>query len=214
MITVSDGPRHTQIRSIMREFFTPRRVQTLRHALTAGVRTRLDPLLDEESFDFAGKIARYLPMEAMSHILGLPDADHEELLLLVSSTLGGQDPDCRMGRVASNSYAAHIRLLAYIVKLAAKRRTQPTDDLVSALVGATAHRHLSDREVAANCMDVIIAANETTKLALSGATAWLAEQPSHQTDPEGHVSDLRTLGEEILRWYAPPWTWPPTTDCP
>ncbi|AZK97985.1 MULTISPECIES: cytochrome P450 [Streptomyces] len=204
MISACDAPQHTHLRALMHGYFTPRWARTTAQALEDALRTRLAPLLRTgEPFDFARDIAGHLPMEAACLILGLPPHDRDELYALATSTLSGTDPDSARDHGVLTTATAHAELFTYFLRLTRVRRGAGDDDMIRALATARAPEPLTDQEVAANCVGVLIAATETTRLALAGAGTILAAHPDIRALLSGSAEQLRTTGEEILRWTSP-----------
>src|SRR3546814_12052816 len=103
-------------------------------------------------------------------------------------------------------------MMAYGQEMAADRRAEPRDDIISRIVNAEVDgEKLTDEEFQMFWLLLVVAGNETTRNALSGAVValqehdrwtWLAEHPEH----------LPTAVDELLRHVppAPPFRRPRT----
>ena len=84
------------------------------------------------------------------------------------------------------------------------RRREPADDLVSVLIAAEVDgQRLTDEQILAETLLILIGGDETTRHTLSGGTAELTRHPDQwqalQDDPEL----LPGAVEEMLRWTSP-----------
>jgi cholest-4-en-3-one 26-monooxygenase len=95
-------------------------------------------------------------------------------------------------------------MFVYADALAAKRRSDPRDDLASALVHAEVDGEKLDA-LAFNMFFIllILAGNETTRNALSGGMQSFSEHPEEQRRLAGDRSLLASATEEILRFVSP-----------
>src|SRR3546814_20533571 len=94
-------------------------------------------------------------------------------------------------------------MMAYGQEMAADRRAEPRDDIISRIVNAEVDgEKLTDEEFQMFWLLLVVAGNETTRNALSGAVValqehdrwtWLAEHPEH----------LPTAVDELLRSVSP-----------
>jgi cytochrome P450 len=86
----------------------------------------------------------------------------------------------------------------------AKRRAEPTDDLISFLVHADLEgRALTEEEILKICFLQFIGGVDTSTGLLSHAFAWLSEHPEHCPKLVHDPEYLRTATEEFLRWTSP-----------
>jgi cytochrome P450 len=74
-----DPPRHTRMRSLVSKAFTPRRVAELEPDIRALAVRYLDAAVRAGTFDMVGDVAGKLPMDVISQMLGVPEADRAEV---------------------------------------------------------------------------------------------------------------------------------------
>ncbi len=110
----------------------------------------------------------------------------------------GSDP-----MVAFMMAAQQLNML--MIDLATHRREHPTDDVTSALVNTNVDgEQLTDTEVAAFFILLVVAGNETTRNAISHGLLAMTQHPEQralwQADPAGIAA---TGVDEIVRWGSP-----------
>ena len=193
-----DPPKHGRMRGIVSRAFTPRRVNDLEPHILELTRAHLEPALDAGSFDFVADFAGKLPMDVMSEMLGVPQADRAEVRrladLLVHREEGVYD-------VPRSGMEAAMVLARYFGEMIAERRAQPRDDLTSALLEAEMEgERLTDGDVMAVLFLMIVAGNETTAKLLANALFWAGENPSERERAFSSESWIPAWIEETLRY--------------
>ena len=185
-----DDPRHARLRRLVSKGFTSRRVDALREGIEKISREYWDECLersrDGESFDFVDDYAGKLPMDVISDLMGVPEADRAELRRLADLVMhreeGVQD-------VPQESMVAALDLITYYQGMVAERRRSRTEDLTSALIDAEIDgEKLDEDEILSFLFLMVVAGNETTTKLLANALFWGHEYPAQSrlvlTDPE------------------------------
>src|SRR6266540_4124679 len=100
--------------------------------------------------------------------------------------------------------ATMAEAFAYARRLAAARREQPTDDLVSRMANAELDgQRLSDREFCNLWLLLVVAGNETTRHLIAGSLQALVEHPGERDRLVSGAVPVPTAVEELLRWVTP-----------
>ncbi|WP_405431240.1 cytochrome P450 [Micromonospora sp. NBC_00617] len=190
-LALSDPPRHKQLRAVVADWFSTRAVRDLEETTLQAVRDVLDRLPADGTCEFAHDVAGRLSMYLIGGIIGVPRHDHERLFRWTNEAFA-----------AGVSLAAHQDLMRYFIDLMGRRTAEPTDDLVSALLGGTIDGELlTEEEILLNCEN-IIGATENGGLAVAGGMLALVQHPDEwrrlAEDPEA----LPGAVEEILRWTS------------
>jgi len=198
-----DDPDHQRVRKLVAGGFTPRVVRAFeRHYadLAAGVVDRA--LAGAGAFDGVRDVAAELPLLAICEVLGAPEEDRFRIFGWSNTLLSSEDPDYAPTPEAFE--AAAMGMFSYAGELAERRRREPGDDLVSALLGPDGALPLSDDEFEGLVLLLLAAGNETTRNAIAHGLCAFAEHPGQwarlRSDPEGL---LDTAVEEIIRWASP-----------
>ncbi|WP_410565015.1 cytochrome P450 [Amycolatopsis sp. cmx-4-61] len=138
-----------------------------------------------------------LPVLVICELLGVPFEDHETFRVL-SDRMGRMD-------IGAGADAALEEFAAYMSRLAAQKRREPGQDVVSDLVRAQADDPaLGDDDVARLAAGLLFAGHETTSNRIDLGALYLLTDLAHRdalaADPEHRVHGFV---EEILRLSAP-----------
>lgn len=193
-----DPPMHGRMRALVSRGFTPRRVAEMEPNIRALTRGHLERCLELGTFDFVGDFAGKLPMDVISELIGVPEADRAQLRrwsdLLVEREEGVHD-------VPAAGVEAALELAQYYTDMLDQRRRQPTDDLTSALMGAELDGdRLTDDELIAFLFLMGVAGNETTTKLLANAWYWSWRNPDQRALAFGDAGRVPELVEETLRY--------------
>jgi cytochrome P450 len=211
----TDPPRHTRLRGLVGPPFTPRAVKAYELALRELTAAVLDRALPLGEFDFVEEIAKQLPIRVLARLLGAPDEDTDPLIAWGDRMIGNTDPelaDVLYDSPESERYRllpfrspAALELFEYGHRLAAERRREPRDDLVSKLVHAEIDgERLSEREFDTMFLLLVVAGNETTRQAIAHGMLALVEHREQWQRLRENPELLWVAGaDEILRWSSP-----------
>jgi cytochrome P450 len=203
---VMDAPRHTQLRRLVSNAFTPRRVAQLEEAIERQAGTIVDDLLERGSGDVVEHLSMKLPLWTISQIMGIPESMRASFVEAAESQVAAQDPE--FSREGTDSLSvlmqATIDLHGMAGELAAARRAEPTDDIFSTLVHAEVDGEpLSDQLLGSIFVLFAVAGNDTTRNSTTHGVRCFAEQPE-QWDRLRHDRDLLPGAvEEIIRHASP-----------
>jgi hydroxylation protein CepL len=203
MLVVTDGAHRQALRAALQGFFSPGRTAQYHQALVGTFRSALLAALRSGSVDFAQEIAWRVPMAATCQILGLPAQDQDRLCSLANGVLAAQDAQVPAARAADLAAAARTEIIAYFRQLVRLRQLSPGHDLISALLGGLADGPLPPQDVVLNLLSLLVAANETSRLALTGAMVAFATHPAQWSLARDHPRLRQRAVEEVLRWTSP-----------
>jgi cytochrome P450 len=189
-----EPPRHTRLRGLVLRAFTSRRIA----ALAPEIETLTHQLIDalpQGDFDLLPHFAQKLPVIIIARLLGVPETMSEDLLrwsnAMVGMYMAGRDR-AREDRAVAATEAFVAFLRAYVEK----RRRDPRDDLITALIAAEAEgEKLSTDELISTCILLLNAGHEATVHTLGNGVKILLENRATIT-PE----NTETCVEEILRF--------------
>jgi cytochrome P450 len=156
-ILSTDPPEHSRLRRLVAQAFTARRIELLRPSTQQIVDDLLDTMIAEgPSADIAEAVAWPLPIRVICDLLGVPEEDRDRFHALTDDLLVfSADP-----AHANDSWQ---QLRDYIAGLAARRRAEPTDDLLGVLVKARDDGdRLSEEELVSFGSFLLAAGHETT----------------------------------------------------
>jgi cytochrome P450 len=211
----TDPPKHSSLRAIVNKGFTPRAVAAYEDLLRTLTRQILDESLPKGEFDFVEEVAKQLPIQVLCRILGVPLADDEQLIEWGDKMIGNTDPDLGGLHPASPESAKYrlypfrspfaMEVFNYGHRIAAERRTDPRDDLVSKLVMWEDEdgNRLTEREFDTMFLLLVVAGNETTRQSIAHGMQVLMENPGVMDRLRDEPALMATATEEIMRWASP-----------
>lgn len=199
-----DDPKHMRIRKLVSKGFTPRRVNDLTDRITALTQQHWDRCLEMGEFDYVEDFAGLLPMDVVSELLGVPEADRAFLRqqsdLLLHREEGVLD-------IPEAAVYAYIELHKYYTELIAERRNNLGEDLVSALIAAeidddeTGEKtSLTEDEIVGFMVLMVVAGNETTTKLLANALYWAWRNPAELAKVIADEDMVPDWTEETLRY--------------
>jgi pimeloyl-[acyl-carrier protein] synthase len=201
-----DPPDHTRLRGLVSKAFTPRVVEALRPHIQQIVDGLLDRVERAGSMDLIEEFAYPLPVVVICEMLGVPVEDHERfkgwsLEIARSLDLILQPPDSDLAR---RSVDARHALTDYFRGLIAERRASPRADMLSALIAAEeAGDRLSEQELMATCILLLVAGHETTVNLIGNGTLALLRHPDELRRLRENPSLIGSAVEELLRYDGP-----------
>ncbi|HEY7487861.1 MAG TPA: cytochrome P450 [Streptosporangiaceae bacterium] len=198
-----DPPDHTRLRRLVSKAFTARLVERLRPRISELV----DSLLDGVSgrVDLIAALAYPLPVVVISELLGVPPEDQSRFKIWSDALARGLDPDFILpAEEIELRDRAREEFAEYFRELAARRRTEPGDDLLSALVAVSDHGDvLTEAELLATCILLLVAGHETTVNLIGNGALALLRNPDQLAWFRAHPEAAPGAIEELLR-YDPP----------
>lgn len=198
-MVVSDPPEHTRLRKLAAGAFKGQRISAMDASITALV----DELIDSfTGGDLIAGVAYPLPATVIATMLGAPVEDRDRFrewsdeLALVAFGGGGSD---RHERALGGLH----EMDAYFRSLIERRRAEPGDDMLSAMMGTDRDDRLSDDELSAMCALLLFAGHETTTNSIANATLALLRRPDDLARLRAEPDLLNTAVEELLRFDGP-----------
>ena len=192
-----DPPEHSRLRRLVARAFTPKRVDELRPRASEVADELLDAMIASGSpADLVEHLAVPLPVTVICELFGVP-ADDRHLFrrwseAVVSTT--SLTPD------QSLEYLANM--YAYVADMVAQRRTEPTPDLVSALVRARDedNSRLTEEEMVVLALTLIAAGHETTVTQIPNFVYVLLTHPDQWAELRAHPELVPGAVEELMRF--------------
>jgi cytochrome P450 len=170
-----DPPRQNRLRALVSRGFTPRRVHDLLPRIQELTDRYLAECLERGTFDWITDFAGKLPMDVISEMMGVPEADRAEVRRQADIVVHREDG---VYDVPPAGAEASMWLVVYYQEMVDQRRKQPSDDLTSALIEAEVDgERLSDEDVIAFLFLMVVAGNETTTKLLGHAVYHLTQHP-------------------------------------
>ncbi|WP_433027218.1 cytochrome P450 [Actinomycetospora sp. CA-053990] len=206
-----DAPRHTKIRRIAAQAFTPRRTEALLADVSRVARSvisaaREKALAGDGSFDLVTEVSARMPLLIICDMMGVPESRRDEVFAHSNVILAGDDPEYVTSDNPLGDYlTAGAGLSGLMTELAAAREASPTDDITSALVHGTVDgERLTHQEIASFFILLCVAGNETTRNAITHGVWGMHLDPSQWEAWSSDVDGVTpTAVDEIVRWASP-----------
>jgi cytochrome P450 len=197
----NEPPAHTRLRSLVAAAFGRGHVARLGPAIAARARALLDARND--AFDLLADFAEPLAVDVIAELLGVPEEDRHLLRPWSAAIVRMYEPSLTAG-TESAALRASEEFADYVRALAAARRADPRDDLITHL---TAVRDGSDRlsedELVASAILLLNAGHEASVNALGGGWVALWRHPAELARVRADRSLVPSAVEEMIR-YDPP----------
>jgi cytochrome P450 len=192
---------HVRLQQLLKRYFTPATINTLRPQVRQITRELLDAVAPAGRMDVVTDLAYPLPANVIANMLGMPAGDRQRLQAWSRDIAAVfQIADIAALRRAQSST---LEMQEYLRPLIVRRRSRPTDDVLSMFVAAQRDGTVSEEEIVANCVLLLFAGHETTAGLIANGLALLLEHPD-QLDLLRHRPDLTPSAvEEMLRYDGP-----------
>lgn len=197
MMLLNDPPVHTRLRKLVVKAFTVRRVAALRPRIETIAGALLAGLPIAEPVDLVDTYAVPLPTAVICELLGVPVEDQDAFGAWSRTMIDDS------GEAATHQASAS--LAAYLSELVERKRVEPDEALISALIEVSEEgEQLSTSEIVAMGMLLLIAGHETTATLITTAVeAMLDDHALRDRLAAADSEELRAAIEEFLRWGSP-----------
>ena len=195
----SDPPEHKPAKQLLLPSFTPEAVRKLEPRVRTICNELIDGFIDDGGCDAAARYSRHIPVRAIAHMLGIPEADGDLFIKWIHEIL----------EAGITNQAVMIKAIdevtAYFSSHIERRKTHPTDDLITTLMNARDRdgQPLSDAHVQGTLRLLLIAGIDTTWSAIGSSLWHLAKTPADRERLIAEPELLPTAIEEFLRAFAP-----------
>ncbi len=188
----TDPPRHRQLRNLVSQAFTPRRIAQLAPRIRSIVDDLLNQATTDGQMDIAQQFAYPFPVRVIAEMLGIPPEDQENFL---------QWSYQRLGVLPPSEHPQQGGLDAYLLELLDQREKEPRDDLMSALLAAEVDGERMDhKQVLVICEVLLFAGNITTTMLVNHAFHHFERHPEVFEELRLDPSLIPGALEEILRY--------------
>ncbi|MFN0028597.1 MAG: cytochrome P450 [Acidimicrobiales bacterium] len=198
-----DPPVHTPIRRALLPAFNPRETAALEPFVAATVAALLDAIADRELVDGALDFAQLVPVEVMIRLFGVAPDMGPQFRAWVDGMLKDGQVDIEIARKANRE------IQAYFAAQLQDRRANPTEDLVTMVLNATATledgttRPFSERERIGALYVLMLGGIDTTWSSLGSALFHLGTHPEDLARLVAEPELVPGAIEEFLRFYSP-----------
>ncbi|NML52242.1 cytochrome P450 [Streptomyces sp. R302] len=196
-----EGADHTRIRRLVSKAFTPRTVERLAPTVRELAAGLVGELVAAGGGDLQAAVAEPLPVAVIAAMLGIPEADEERAMLRPwSAAICGMFELNPSEETARAAVRASVEFSDYLRRLVARRRSDPGDDLISALIGV---EELTEQEMISTCVLLLNAGHEATVNTTTGGVWTLLRHGMWDASLSSDPEKLSTAVDELLRYDTP-----------
>jgi cytochrome P450 len=205
-----DPPDHTRLRGLVSKAFTPSVVENMRALITQLVDDKLARVKQQGRMDIMTDLANPLPAIVIAEMLGVAGVDQQQFKAWsndIAMGLAGIDS----ARSKEELFALYdlaqksfLALAAYFREKVAELRSKPRENLLSALIQAEERGdRLTEHELFANCVLLMIAGHETTTNLIGNGILALLRNPDQKEALSLNPDLIVSATEELLRYDSP-----------
>lgn len=195
-----DPPRSLPYRRMLNALLYPGAVEAMKPRIRQVTTETIDSFIGKGACDLINDLTSPVPAVIVGSWVGFPPEDWKRLAQAVHDVFGSAPGTGRAGRGAAGIewMAAEAR------RLVGERRSGPTDDVISFLVGQEVEGcPLSDDEIV-SMVKLLVSGGMDTTTSLTGQTlVYLSSHPDMRRRLGDDPSLLVSATEEFLRVFAP-----------
>ncbi len=198
-----DPPDHTRLRRLISKAFTPRTIEALRPRIETMVDDALDRMAEAGTADVVGELAFPLPFDVISEMLGLPEADKNQIRDWSGAIVKTLDPIISEEEMRA-AFHANQNLDGYLGEVIEWKRQNPADDILTAMIEAEEEGdRMSPKELRDQVNLLFVAGHETTVNLIGTGISELLEHPDQAATLRNDPSLDSAAIDELLRWVSP-----------
>ncbi len=199
-LVTADPPDHSRRRSLVSKAFTPRRIEEMRPRVRAICEELVAKMKAQGSgADFLKAIAFPLPVLVITEMLGIPAEDSDQFRAWAQTFFTPPSKEAQ-----EKTREVHQLFINYLQGIFEKRRQDPRDDLISALVAVQEQgERLSLDELTSMAFILLVGGYETTGNMLGNGLMSLLQHPEQLQRVREDRSLIPSAVEEMLRFNGP-----------
>ncbi|MFC4000154.1 cytochrome P450 [Prauserella oleivorans] len=201
----ADPPVHSRQRKLVNRAFTARRVLAMEPSVEQLANELIDAFIDDGKAEMVSQFSILMPMTVIADILGVPAEMHPTFKRWSDAFVAGTGSMNLSDDTIAELFAAVDEFYDYFTEQIARRREEPTDDLLSAIVGARidGETPLTQNEMLQMLVQFLVAGNETTTNLLTSVMYKLVTDPELMTAVRADHALVPKVVEEVLRLESP-----------
>ncbi|MGW1052452.1 cytochrome P450 [Streptomyces sp. NPDC002586] len=199
-----EPPDHTRIRRLVSKAFTPRTVERLQPYVQGLASELVAGLVRKGGGDLLTDVAEPLPVAVIAEMLGIPEADREQLRPWSADICGMYELN-PSEETAAKAVRASAEFSEYLRELIAARRKEPGEDLISGLIAAHDEDddRLTEQEMISTAVLLLNAGHEATVNATVNGWWALFRNPDQLAALRADHSLIPSAIEELMRYDTP-----------
>jgi cytochrome P450 len=204
-LVFTDPPDHTRLRRLVIAAFVPSVINELAGPISMITNRMLDEHAD--SLDLAAHLAEPMPIAVLGQLLGvsLLESEGAQLKQWCDDFLlpFGRDVNTLSSDELARVKAAAQGLHGFVDTVLSRRTAGGTDDVVGRLLAGESQDRLSEQELFANIVLLLIAGHENSTSLIGNGAAMLLELPDIRAELAQDSSRWPAAIEELVRLVSP-----------
>ena len=204
-LVLTDPPDHTRLRRLVIAAFVPSVINELAGPISMITNRMLDEHAD--SLDLAAHLAEPMPIAVLGQLLGvsLLESEGAQLKQWCDDFLlpFGRDVNTLSSDELARVKAAAQGLHGFVDTVLSRRTADGTDDVVGRLLAGESQDRLSEQELFANIVLLLIAGHENSTSLIGNGAAMLLELPDIRAELAQDSSRWPAAIEELMRLVSP-----------
>ncbi|PKO49455.1 MAG: cytochrome P450 [Betaproteobacteria bacterium HGW-Betaproteobacteria-4] len=203
VLAVADAPDHTFHRSFVDKAFTPVRVRQLEGFIEGMVNSIIDEFIDRGEVEFLSEMAMKMTMSVFADMLGVPRSNWEQFKMWADTTVAqGRQDNSEEEQIRITHVLAECQ--RYMLARAEEYRAAPKECILSDLANVDVDgRRITDEELAAICIQLLVGGYETTSATLAAGMLRVIRMPGLEDKLRAEPALIPGFFEEVLRQDAP-----------
>jgi cytochrome P450 len=205
MLLAMDPPKHNDYRRRMVKRFVPKVMEQLEDRIRVITREILAGAREQRDVEFVKDVTSALPTRVIGELVGLPEADWDDIHHMAEMNTHGQDSDYVPDGDGINPGTGTMDMAIYGMQHAAKWRTrEPQDDLTTYILQSDFNgKPMTDLDFGVFFVQLVTAGNDTTQTMLASGLLALLQNPEQLAQLRAGRSLIPGAVEEILRYANP-----------
>ncbi len=193
-----DPPDHTRLRGLVLKAFTPRVIESLRPHIQTIVDDLLAAIDTRDETDVIESLAYPLPATVIAELLGVRVADRDRFRRWSDALVNVQSFQDEAAFAGFREMVDYLRATAH-----ARTETLGADLLSNLITAREANEALTEDELIAQAMLLLVAGHETTTNLIGNGLLALMNHPVELAKLEADPALLPNAVEELLRYDSP-----------
>ena len=200
-ILAAEGDEHTRLRRLVGPAFSPRHADALRPYMRGVVNELLDGFTATGEAELVADFCEHYPIPIICELFGAPKEDWQlfsnwatDIFRIFNGNLVEDMPLI---------FKAQDELDTYVSAIIERRRSTPTDDLISSLIAAESDGdRLDHEELVMLCEAVLMAGTDTTRNQLGCSVSLFAKHPDQWRLLAENPELAPRAVEETMRYFG------------
>lgn len=196
-----DPPEHIRIRSATQKGFSPKVLQAVRPRVEARANSLLDAVLRKGELELVADFALPLPAMVIADLLGAEPEDYQRFSTWSKSMARAFAVSEFSDAFVDELNWSFLEMGDYLRGIIEDRRRARRPDLISHVLDVQLQgAPISDEEIRAECMLLLVAGHETTVNLIATSTRLLLQHPEQAQQLRDEPSLMPDAIEEFLRY--------------